>query len=279
MFILTGFNKKELKDIYKRHRMCITTENVYYQNTRALKTRNFEMISNDTYTKHIRFLLQDIKVESEPIETVIPNDQEDIDEGRDSIFSINTEIDEFKRVQRRLTYEEVIKLLPETNNTYIKITEHPEKIDLLVEEIFIHFLVEKYYETIDQLHLAAVSNMTPLIEYVVKNIDEKTLKSFIHTKRINFDKVAKVEHDIVFQGEFRRTVSFYTETHGAMPVIDVEKILGLLITNADTEDDITFVTALYYIFSFAIVDIANENNNPDDFPCVVYIRDVLSRLQ
>lgn len=279
MFILTGFNKKELKDIYKRHRMCITTENVYYQNTRALKTRNFEMISNDTYTKHIRFLLQDIKVESEPIETVIPNDQEDIDEGRNSIFSINTEIDEFKRVQRRLTYEEVIKLLPETNNTYIKITEHPEKIDLLVEEIFIHFLIEKYYETIDQLHLAAVSNMTPLIEYVVKNIDEKTLKSFIHTKRINFDKVAKVEHDIVFQGEFRRTVSFYTETHGAMPVIDVEKILGLLITNADTEDDITFVTALYYILSFAIVDIVNENNNPDDFPCVVYIRDVLSRLQ
>lgn len=279
MFILTGFNKKELKDIYKRHRMCITTENVYYQNTRALKTRNFEMISNDTYTKHIRFLLQDIKVESEPIETVIPNDQEDIDEGRNSIFSINTEIDEFKRVQRRLTYEEIIKLLPETNNTYIKITEHPEKIDLLVEEIFIHFLVEKYYETIDQLHLAAVSNMTPLIEYVVKNIDEKTLKSFIHTKRINFDKVKKVEHDIVFQGEFRRTVSFYTETHGSMPIIDVEKILGLLITNADTEDDITFVTALYYILSFAIVDIANENNNPDDFPCVVYIRDVLSRLQ
>ena len=279
MFILTGFNKKELKDIYKRHRICITTENVYYHNTRALKTRNFEMISNDTYTKHIRFLLQDIKVESEPIETVIPNDQEDIDEGRNSIFSINTEIDEFKRVQRRLTYEEVIKLLPKTNNTYIKITEHPEKIDLLVEEIFIHFLVEKYYETIDQLHLAAVSNMTPLIEYVVKNIDEKTLKSFIHTKRINFDKVEKVKHDIVFKGEFRRTVSFYTETHGSMPIIDVEKILGLLITNADTEDDITFVTALYYILSFAMVDIANENNNPDDFPCVLYIRDVLSRLQ
>lgn len=279
MFVLTGFNNTDLKKLYQQHRMVIATENVYYQNSRALRTRNMEMISRDCYMENIRCLLSDIEMESEPIETVIPSDEEDAKDGYNPIFSINTEIPEFQRAKKRLTYEELIKVLPQTSNTYVKLTEHPEKVDLLVEEIFIHFLIEKYYEMIDKLHLTAVSNMSPLIEYVVNNIDEKKLKSFIHTNKINFNKFEKIKHDIAFVPEFKRTVNFYTEPHGGVPIIDVEKIIGLLSTNTDTESDVAFVTALYLTFSYAMADIANENTDPEQLPHVVYIRDVLSRLQ
>lgn len=278
MFVIKGFSAKELEKLYQTHRMVITTENVYYQNIRALKTRNMEMISQQCYQENIRFLMSDIELESEPIETIIPNDEEDINDGYKSIFSINTEIPEYQRAKARLTYEEVIKLLPQTSSTYLKITEHPEKIDLLVEEIFIHFVIEKYSEMIDKLHLTAVSNMANLIEYVVDTIDEKTLKSFIHTKKINFDKANKILHDITFIAEYKRTVSFYTEAHDDIPVIDVEKIINLLLTNTDTNGDITFVTALYLTFSYAMVDIINDQKPNDEFPHVRYIRDVLAKL-
>ena len=279
MFVIKGFSNKELEKLYQMHRMIISTENVYFQNIRALKTRNTQMISRECYLENIAVILSDMDVESEPIETIIPNDSEDIEEGRDSIFSINTEIPEFQRAKNRLTYDEVIKLLPQTSDAYVKITEHPEKIDLFVEEAFVFFLMDRYAQMIDKLHLRAVSNVSNLIEFVVNTIDEKALRSFIHTTKINFDKAEKLIHEIAFVPEYKRTIAFYTDAHGDVPVIDVEKIVSLLLTNADTKADIAFVTALYLTFSYAMVDIVNEQKPNDEFPHVVYIRDTLSKLQ
>lgn len=278
MFVLNGFDKKKLTEIWHAHRLAITTTNVYFHNYHALKTRNLQYISKDTYDQYYRNFLSDIDLDSEPIDTIIPNDSEDMTEN-DSIFAINTEIPEYKRIEKRITLEDLYKNLPETNPTHIKMSEHPDKLPYLVEEIFILFAMEKYCEFIDKLHLAAVSNMHDLIEYVVNNIDASKLKSFLHTSKINFDKANAKLKDAVFMPEYKRTVNFYQEEHGDIPVIDVEKLMLLLLTNTDTSDDVTFVTAIYLTLSYAMVDICNESVSNDEFPHVVYVRDVLSKIK
>ena len=285
MFVLNGFDKKTLSQLYKEHRFAITTTNVYYHNIRALKTRNMKFINKETYDEYYRGFLSDIDLESQPIETIIPNDKEDFEglsdeeKAQASIFAINTEIPEYQRVSKRITLEDLLKTIPETNNTHVKMVEHPENLPLLVEEIFIFFTMDKYMEFIDKLHLATITNMHELIEYAVKNIDEKKLKAFIHTTKINHEKADKLIRDIVFIPEYKRTVEFYTEEHGDVPVIDVEKLISLLLTNTDTQDDVTFVAAIYFALSFAMVDICNDKVPNDEFPHVVYIRDVLSKIK
>ena len=278
MFVLNGFDKKKLTEIWHAHRLAVTTTNVYFHNYRALKTRNLQYISKETYDEFYRNFLSDIELDSEPIDTIIPNDSEDMTDN-ESIFAINTEIPEYKRIANRITLEDLYKNLPDTNPTRVKMIEHPDKLPYLVEEIFILFAMEKYCEFIDKLHLATISNMHDLIEYAVNNIDAKKLKSFMHTSKINFDKANAKLGDAVFIPEYKRTVSFYQEEHGDIPVIDVEKLMLLLLTNTDTADDIAFVTAIYLTLSYSMVDICNEAVPNDSFPHVVYVRDVLSKIK
>jgi hypothetical protein len=194
------------------------------------------------------------------------------------MFTVNTLVPEYKMVTDRVTLEDMYEYLPATNSTCMKMKEHPEELPLMREEVFMHFLLTKYLQCIDQIHLELISVFTETIEYVVKNVSEKVLKDYIHKSKIDFDKTNEKLKALTFSPDYRRTVQYYSDPHGDIPIIDVEKLMGILFTNSDSNTDDIITVALYHTLSYAINDIESNITN-DNFPHVMYIRDVLSKIK
>lgn len=283
MFILKDMKVKNFKELYDTQRLGVTTMNVFFQNIRVLKHRAYKYISLETYKDYYMKMMDDVEITSSPIDTIVPNDveetvpQTEAEEFR-SMFSINTLVPEYAMVTDRVTLEDLYEYVPATNGTHVKMKEHPEELPLMKEELFMHFLLTKYLQCIDQIHLELISVFSQTIEYVVNNVSEKVLKDYIHKAKIDFDKTKEKLKALTFYSEYRRTVSFYSEPHGDIPIIDVEKLLGILFTNSDSNTDDIVVVALYHTLAYAIIDIESDTPN-DEFPHVKYIRDVLSKIK
>lgn len=283
MFVLKDMKVKNFKELYDTQRLGVTTMNVFFQNIRVLKTRAYKYISLDTYKEFYLKMMDDIEITSSPIDTIIPNTveeevpQTEQEEFR-SMFTVNTLVPEYKMVTDRVTLEDMYEYLPATNSTCMKMKEHPEELPLMREEVFMHFLLTKYLQCIDQIHLELISVFTETIEYVVKNVSEKVLKDYIHKSKIDFDKTNEKLKALTFSPEYRRTVQYYSDPHGDIPIIDVEKLMGILFTNSDSNTDDIITVALYHTLSYAINDIESNITN-DNFPHVMYIRDVLSKIK
>ena len=283
MFVLKDMKVKNFKELYDTQRLGVTTMNVFFQNIRVLKTRAYKYISLDTYKEFYLKMMDDIEITSSPIDTIVPNTveeetpQTEQEEFR-SMFTVNTLVPEYKMVTDRVTLEDMYEYLPATNSTCMKMKEHPEELPLMREEVFMHFLLTKYLQCIDQIHLELISVFTETIEYVVKNVSEKVLKDYIHKSKIDFDKTNEKLKALTFSPEYRRTVQYYSDPHGDIPIIDVEKLMGILFTNSDSNTDDIITVALYHTLSYAINDIESNITN-DNFPHVMYIRDVLSKIK
>ena len=283
MFNLKNLKVKDAKELYDTQRLGVTTMNVFFQNIRVLKQRAYKYISLETYKEFYMKMMDDIEITSSPIDTIVPNTKEEEipqteEEEFKSMFTINTLVPEYAMVTDRVTLEDLFGYVPATNSTCMKMKEHPDQLPLLREEVFMHFLLTKYLQCIDQIHLELISVFCNTIEYVVNNVNEKVLKDYIHTSKIDFDgKVKEKLRELTFHPEYRRTVTFYSDPHDDIPVIDVEKIMGILFTNSDSKTDDIIAVALYHTLSYAIIDIESETPN-DEFPHVKYIRDTLSKL-
>ena len=273
MFILKDMKVKNFKELFDTQRLGVSTMNVFFQNILVLKRRAYN------YMK----MMDDIEVTSSPIDTIVPTNQEEevpqteAEEFR-SLFSINTLVPEYAMVTDRVTLEDLYEYVPATNGTHVKMKEHPEELPLMREELFMHFLLTKYLQIIDQIHLELISVFSEAIEYVVLNVSEKVLKDYIHKTKIDFDKTKEKLKTLTFFSEYRRTVSFYSDPHDDIPVIDVEKLMGILFTNSDSNSDDTVAITIYHILAYAIIDIESDTPN-DQFPHVKYIRDVLSKIK
>ena len=283
MFVLKDMKVKNFKELYDTQRLGVTTMNVFFQNIRVLKTRAYKYISLDTYKEFYLKMMDDIEITSSPIDTIVPNTvEEEIPQTEQeefrSMFTVNTLVPEYKLVTDRVTLEDMYEYLPATNSTCMKMKEHPEELPLMREEVFMHFLLTKYLQCIDQIHLELISVFTETIEYVVKNVSEKVLKDYIHKSKIDFDKTNEKLKALTFAPEYRRTVQYYSDPHGDIPIIDVEKLMGILFTNSDSNTDDIIVIALYHTLAYAINDIESNITN-DNFPHVMYIRDVLSKIK
>ena len=283
MFVLKDMKVKNFKELYDTQRLGVTTMNVFFQNIRVLKTRAYKYISLDTYKEFYMKMMDDIEITSSPIDTIVPNTveeevpQTEQEEFR-SMFTVNTLVPEYKMVTDRVTLEDMYEYIPATNSTCMKMKEHPEELPLMREEVFMHFLLTKYLQCIDQIHLELISVFTETIEYVVKNVSEKVLKDYIHKSKIDFDKTNEKLKALTFSPEYRRTVQYYSDPHDDIPIIDVEKLMGILFTNSDSNTDDIIAVALYHTLSYAINDIESNITN-DNFPHVMYIRDVLSKIK
>lgn len=283
MFNLKDLKAKDIKELFETQRLGVTTMNVFFQNIRVLKTRSYKYISLDTYKEYYMKMMDDIEITSSPIDTIVPNAKEEEvpqteEEEFKSMFSINTLVPEFGLVTDRVTLDDLYEYIPPTNGTYQKMKEHPEDLIKMKEELFMHFLFTKYLQCIDQVHLELISVFSDTIEYVVKNVDLKTLKNYIHQSKINFDKYKEKLKTLTFNPEYHRTITFYSDPHDDIPVIDVEKIMGILFTNSDSTLDDVIAIALYHTLAYAIIDIESDTPN-DQFPHVVYIKEVLSKIK
>lgn len=287
MFNILGKQLDEFYRLYEGHRMNISATNVYFQNIRLLNTYKVELVTRDDFKEYYQGILNDVKNESSPIDCLIPNDEKLVNEDSDDpnaeievpedykLFIINQEVPEYKTISARVKADNMDETLPQTHPIRMAVMDNPDKIEQVIDEIFIHWLVFKYLETIETLHIQTFSNFTPVIEWVVNNITLKDLKSFIVSKNINLEKVRSKTHSFIFKPDLSRMKKFYDEEHDGFPKIDVVSIIEKLTSNIVVKSDIYVVTAIYLTLSFAMTDIYNGNV---DEPHVVYVRDVLSQI-
>lgn len=280
MFVLSGIDKKKIEETWNMHRLGITGLNIYFQNIRALRTHKHKYITQKDFDELFRIMVSDVDLESDPIETVIPNDSEEQKE-HDTMFSINAEIPEYKRIAARFNLEEILKVIPTTHDTHALLVAYPDKLPEVIDELMRCYIINRYMFFIDQGHLEIVSNMAEMMNYVVENVDRKKFASFCHTAKINHAKYEEKLKDCVFRPEYERTKRFFTDEHGDIPAIDVERIMGILLTNVDTKTDLVISTAIYMVISYAYADIVVEGNTQEDLdamPHVQYIKNVLANL-
>lgn len=287
MFNIIGKQLDEFYRLYEAHRMNISATNVYFQNIRLLNTYKTELLSRDDFVEFYKGILNDVKNESAPIDCIIPNEQKLINEDSDDpnaeievpedykLFIINQEVPEYKTIAARIKADDMDATFPPTHPVRMAVMDNPDKIMQVIDEAFIHWLVFKYLETIETLHIQTFSNFTPVIEWTVKNIGLKELKSFIISKNINLEKVRSKTHQFIFKPDLSRMKKFYEDDHEGFPKIDVVKLLEKLTSNTVVKSDIYVVTAIYLTLSFAMTDIYNGNL---DEPHVIYVRDVLSQI-
>lgn len=287
MFNIIGKQLDEFYRLYEAHRMNISATNVYFQNIRLLNTYKTELMSRDDFVEFYKGILNDVKNESAPIDCIIPNDQKLINEDSDDpnaeievpedykLFIINQEVPEYKTIAARIKGDDMDATFPPTHPVRMAVMDNPDKITQIIDEAFIHWLVFKYLETIETLHIQTFSNFTPVIEWTVKNIGLKELKSFIISKNINLEKVRSKTHQFIFKPDLSRMKKFYEDDHDGFPKIDVVKLIEKLTSNTVVKSDIYVVTAIYLTLSFAMTDIYNGNL---DEPHVIYVRDVLSQI-
>lgn len=288
MFNIPGKEREEFYRLFEGHRMIISTTNVYFQNIRLLNTYKTELITRDDFKEYYKGILDDVENVSPPTDCLVPNEQKLKNEDSDDpdavvevpddykMFLINQLVPEYKTIDARIRGDKMEDVLPADHAARMAVLDNPEKMTQVIDEIFVHWLVFKYLEHIEKLHIHAYSNYTPVIEWAVNNIDEKTLRGYLMSKNINEDKVGKMMHNFVFKPDFNRMIKFYSEDHGDFKAFDVEHVVKLIATNEVVKSDIFIVAALYLVLSFAMTDI--YNNQIEESPCAKYVRDILAHI-
>lgn len=288
MFNIPGKERDEFFKLYEAHRMNTSAKNVYFQNIRLLNTYKTELITHDDFDQYYKGILADVENTSSPIDCLIPNDQKLINEDSDDpnaeikvpegykMFVINQLVPEYKTIDARIRGDKMEDVLPADHAARMAVLDNPDKMGDVIDEIFVHWLIYKYLEAIEKLHMSAYSNYTPVIEWTVKNIDLKTLKGYLSSSRLNMDKVRSKTHDFIFKPDLSRMKKFYDEEHGDFKPLDVVDIINHLTSNEVVKSDIWIVTAIYLTLSFAMSDI--YLNKIEDSECAKYVRDVLAQI-
>ena len=260
----------EFREIFETHRLQISACNVYYQNIRLLNNHH-KILNRDTYVEYYKNILQDIELVTSPIDAIIP-----ADETVDELFILNHISPEYEKIKARVTLDDLYNTLPMTHEVVLKLKENPNLFETVLDDILLYFYLFKYLDQIDLIRLQTFSNSTPISEYIVENITEKDLKSFLISRRINEQKYVEKCADVLFNPDVTHTTKFYSTPHGDIPAFDVVNLMMRLTTNLVLKSDIYIIIGIYMTISFAITDIVN--NKIDDSPCAKYVRDVLSKI-
>lgn len=276
---------KEFKSIYEKHILNTSACNIFYYHIKLIAKRP-ALISRDDYKEHFN-LFSDIELVTAPMDTFVEiPDEEPEEETEDEsiedienthVLEINRLCPEFVKIQNRISEEQIRLNFPPDHNI-IKYLDDPTAdkdtiIDVFTCDCFYHWCVQQYLSDIGKLRLSILSNITPLIEYTVENIDLKTLTDFMSvSKNINQDKIREYSDDVFFKPDYEYIQKYYMIPHGDIEQFDVKSIMDQLITNIVVKSDIYIIIAIYMILSYC--KIAEE----DKQECSDYVRDVLSKL-
>lgn len=285
MFNIPMSRMKEFKSIYEKHILNTSACNIFYYHIKLIAKRP-ALISRDDYNEHFN-LFSDIELVTAPMDTFVEipdeeNEEETEDESIEDIenthvLEINRLCPEFVKIQNRISEEQIRLNFPPDHNI-IKYLDDPTAdkdtiIDVFTCDCFYHWCVQQYLADIGKLRLSILSNITPLIEYTVENIDLKTLTDFMSvSKNINQDKIREYSDDVFFKPDYEYIQKYYMIPHGDIEQFDVKSIMDQLITNIVVKSDIYIIIAIYMILSYC--KIAEE----DKQECSDYVRDVLSKL-
>lgn len=264
----------EMKKLLKIHLLYAATSDVYYTTARMINGHH-KILDFDTYKKYYKNFLDDIELTTQPIDAFVPPP---IDENgtADELFIVNRIGEDYEKIANRVTFEDMKKYLPPTHDVVMKVTEDPTLMETIHDDIYLYWSMTKYFHQLDIIRLEDLSTMTPVIEMVVKNLDEAAIGRHLHGNKVNIEKYNKYIRDIVFKGDYAFTKSFYSEPHGDIPEIDVEFLMQRLLTNVDCEPDVAIIVGIFMTLSFALTDI--RNNQVENSECAKYVRDVLAKI-
>ena len=288
MFNLPDKTANEFKKLFETHRVQISAMDVFYQNIRMLNNKG-KLLDRDSYSEYVLGILNDIELVSSPIDAFIPdvsdetdtpaeNDSTEEEDEDDSIFKINRSVPEYVKIKNRMTLDFIYEILPMTHPVVMKLKENNMLLETVVDDMFIYYCLFKYLDQISKIRLMMYSNTTPIIEYVVCNIDEKAIKNHLVSKNINVDKCREKAGEIFFDPDLMIMHKFYVKGHEKDNIrsFDTSNLFLRLLNNITIKSDIYIILGIYTTLSFAMSDITNEKIS--DSPCIAYVRDVLSKI-
>ena len=281
MFIIKGTVAKDFERLLTQHRLMNATSDVYYQNARMLNGSH-KFLDLASFNEYYKPLVSDIELVTEPVDAFIPAvvDEEagevlNDEEVHAGVFIVNRVGPEYEKIDKRVTIDDLRNTLPATHPALVAVLENGNNLMHVKDDIYIYYSMMKYIQKLDEIRLMELSNMTPVIEYAVNNIDLKAIRQHLHSKKINIDKYKKFMSEYMFRPDYQFTVAFYDSEHEDIPTFDLELVMQRLITNIDVKADNTVCVAIYLATTYAISDIKAKNY---DAECVKYIRDVLSKI-
>lgn len=293
MFHLKSKDVKEFSTIYEQTKLIRSTTDIFYHNIRMLHYMKTKFVTQEIYDDLYDGILADIELVSSPIDTVIPNTTEyPVVDGVPQIpddYCVctlnNYSIPEYSKIVTRVTIDDIKATVDSSHPLNMAIIENPKNIDKIREEVFKFWLIRRYFVQIEMLHLQQMSQMTPIIEYVVKNITLDNIKSHLVSRKIKGEKAYKLLSETAFTPNLSRIKSFYNEeAEGIIPQFDPFDLLMRLASNLTLNSDIYIISGIYHTISFAMNDFAQheeyrKNNVEYELSeCERYVMDVLSKL-
>lgn len=299
MFNLSGSNTKKFEEIYVDAQKIRCTTDMYYNNLRLLHYMKTFFVTQEIYDDLYDGILSDIELVSLPIDTVIPNMTEypKDEEGNEiipedyTVCVLNDAVPEYEKITHRVTTEDILKNTEPSHPLHVALIDNPENIKKIINDVFKFFLIRRYFVQIEMLHMAELSSITPIIEYIVKNITAEDIKKHIVQTKINMKKAVPALKETIFMPDFGRVKAFYAEDSDVHEFIDVENLIFTLITNKTITSDMYIISAMFHILSFAMVDFAKhqeeyntqkeqgiEEPKIEFSECEKYINEVLAKF-
>lgn len=270
------FNGAPAEDIIG-HRQLVTTSDIFFHNIRLLNGRH-TILTRDDFVEYYELITSDIELVSHPIDTIVPCENDKVPEGqKQKLFTFNQTVPEYERIKNRVTLESIHRDLPATHHVVVALDKNEVTLENVVDDVFLYWLVFRYIKQIELTRLKMFSNFSPVVEYVVENIDLATLRRYLITDKVNDEKVEKHEDMLFFAPDYMQTCKFYMDAENAdknIPLFDLDNLVDRLLSNICLKSDIYIILAIYLAASYAMSDFDRKI----DSPCVNFVRNVLSYI-
>ena len=268
MFNLNVKNGRDFEAIYKEAQKARCTTDLFYNNIRMLHYMKTFFVTQEIYDDLYDGILSDIELVSSPLDTVIPNlDEFPEDENGNvivpenySVCVLDDSVPEYVKISHRVTKEDILNNTEPSHPLHVALIDNPDNIKKIINDVFRFFLIRRYFVQIELLHMQELSIITPIIEYVVKNITADDIRKHIVTTKINMEKAVPALKETIFMPDFGRVKAFYAEDSNVHEFVDVENLILTLITNKTLTSDMYIISAMFHILSFAMVDFAKHED-------------------
>lgn len=273
-----NINRSKIVDFDQRfnnHRYFVNRMNIYLLNIQLIRNKHRHM-DQDTYNTCFRNALSAIELSSDPIESIVPYSDVDTDGfENDRSFYLNYETEEAKAIVEKIDADVMRDTLLPGSDLATKFANEEVSLKDLVDDVYLHYLVTKYWEQVNALRFQAYSNLTPLIEYTVEFVNEKTLKNHLVSRRENIEKYEMKCRDIICNYEMSIVCRTFNNeellSKFNIKPFNLQQLMISLATNLTIKTDIYIILGIYGAISFASVEL-NKPEIDKLSPCVDFVR-------
>jgi len=275
MFNINRSKIVDFNQIFNNHRYFVNRMNIYLLNIQLIGN-GYRHMDQETYNTCFRNALSAIELNSDPIESIVPYSDVDTDGfENDRSFYLNYETEEAKAIVEKIDADVMRDTLLPGSDLAAKFANEEVSLKDLVDDVYLHYLVTKYWEQVNALRFQAYSNLTPLIEYTVELVNEKTLKNYMVSRRENIEKYEMKCRDIICNYEMSIVCRTFNNeellSKFDIKTFDLQKLMISLATNLTVKTDIYIILGIYGAISFASVELSKSKIDKLS-PCVDFVR-------